>query len=109
VKDLDKSVSFYRDIVKLEITSRFPAGPGREIVFLGSGGTEVELISGGDESTAGTGFSLGFVPDSLEDIMALLQEKGYAIDGDIVSPNPGTRFFFTKDPDGYRIQFIVMQ
>ena len=106
VKDLDDSVKFYRDIVGLAVTRRFAAGPGREIVFLGSGGTEVELISGGGESTAGTGISMGFATESLEGTMALLREKGFEIEGAIVSPNPQTRFFFAKDPDGYRVQFI---
>ena len=106
VKDLDKSLNFYRDIIGLEITRRFSAGPEREIVFLGSGGTEVELISGGAEATVGTGISLGFECESLQDIMDLLIEKGNEIDGDIVSPNPHTHFFFVKDPDGNRVQFI---
>jgi len=108
VKDLERSISFYRDIVGLEITSRFPAGPGKEIAFLGSGSTEVELFCGGDEFVIGTGVSLGFVPESLEDTMDLLRSKGYEIEGEIVSPSPQTRFFFVKDPDGHRVQFITV-
>jgi len=108
VKDLEASLAFYQDVVGLEIVRRMAAGPGREIVFLGSGGTEVELISGGGEVSPGAGISMGFAAESLEDTMALLREKGYEVEGDIVSPNPQTRFFFVKDPDGYRVQFIIM-
>ena len=108
VKDLDASVRFYQEIVGLEIIRRFPAGPDRDIVFMGSGSTEVELISGAvsDGQCVGKGISLGFNTVSLEDTIALLHEKGYKTDGNIVSPNPNTSFFFARDPDGYSVQFV---
>ena len=108
VKDLDASVQFYRKIVGLEVTRRFPAGPGREIAFLGSGGTEVELISGAHHNTpeAGNGVSLGFMAESLDCVIALLRENGYETDGNIISPNTNISFFFARDPDGYNVQFV---
>ena len=108
VRDLDASVRFYHEIVGLDIIRRFPAGPGRDIVFLGSGDTEVELISGAanDSRDAGLGISLGFNAESLEGTIALLRAKGYETDGEIVSPNPNTSFFFARDPDGYNVQFV---
>ena len=108
VKDLEASLRFYQDITGLEIKRRFSAGPGREIAFLGSGGTEVELISGATHGAAepGQGVYLGFAADSLEDTIALLREKGYETDGNIISPNPHVKFFFARDPDGYNIEFI---
>jgi len=39
-------------------------------------------------------------------MIALLREKGYDTDGKIISPSPGVSFFFTKDPDGFTVQFI---
>ena len=105
VKDLDESIKFYREVVGLEITERFPAGPGMEIVFLADGDTAVELISGGAEASAGA-VILGFESASLEDTMALLKEKGYQFKEKVISPDPKTRFFFAKDPDGYNVQFF---
>jgi lactoylglutathione lyase len=109
VADLDASLRFYHDIVGLEVQRRFPAGPGREIVFLGSGDTKVELIGGAnhDGTELGNGVSMGFATESLEDMIALLRENGYETDGNIISPQPDVQFFFAKDPDGYNIQFIV--
>jgi lactoylglutathione lyase len=109
VEDIEKSVHFYRDIIGLEIKRRFPAGPGREIVFLGSGDTEVELIGGAghDSVELGEGISMGFVTESLEDMIVLLRDNGYETNGNIINPQPNVRFFFAKDPDGYNIQFIV--
>ena len=109
VADLEASVRFYKDIVGLEEQRRFSAGPGREIVFLGSGDTQLELIGGANHNGAelGKGLSMGFVAESLENQIALLRDKGYETDGKIISPQPNVRFFFAKDPDGYAVQFIV--
>lgn len=109
VANLEASLRFYQEIVGLDIRRRFPAGPGREIVFLGNGDTQVELVGGANHDGAelGKGLSMGFVAESLEEMIALLREKGYETDGDIISPQPNVRFFFAKDPDGYNIQFIV--
>ncbi|MCL2046714.1 MAG: VOC family protein [Oscillospiraceae bacterium] len=109
VKDLEASVKFYQEIVGLEITRRFSSGSGAEIVFLSSGGTEVELIGRGSSEAvnAGSGISLGFQTEmELNDMIALVKEKGYETDGAISSPNPNTSFFFVNDPDGYRVQFM---
>jgi len=108
VKDMDASIRFYQEIVGLPLKRRFPAGPGVEIAFFGDGDTEVELITGRDAGKPPCDcISLGFEATSLEDTIALLREKGYETDGQIISPAPDVSFFFAKDPDGYSIQFAV--
>lgn len=110
VKDLAASMAFYQDIVGLTVTRRFQGGPDTEIVFLGSGGTEVELICNktapGAGTSPGAGISMGFISPSIDDTIKLLREKGYETDGVIVKPNPNTSFFFALDPDGFRVQFM---
>ena len=108
VSNLEASLRFYQEIVGLEIILQFSAGPGRDIAILGSGDTEVELIGGADnnDNEMGKGVSLGFLSESLEDTIALLRSKGYATDGNILSPMPGISFFFASDPDGYTVQFM---
>ena len=108
VNDIEASLRFYQEIIGLEAKRRFTAGPDTEIAFLGSGDTEMELISGAARGGAetGKGVSLGFVSGSLEDLITLLREKGYETDGAIHSPNPLVSFFFARDPDGYSIQFV---
>jgi len=109
VKDLDASVKFYKEIIGLVEKRRFIAEQGREIVFLDGGDTQVELIGGANHDSAelGNGISMGFVPESLEDMVVLLREKGYETDGNIIRPQPDVSFFYAKDPDGYNIQFII--
>ena len=109
VKNLETSLRFYQEITGLTLQRRFPAGPGMEIAFLADGETEVELICGGaphEGAALGQGVSLGFVSPSLDDTIALLREKSYETDGVIERPNPHVSYFFTRDPDGYRVQFV---
>ena len=109
VKDLEKSIAFYEEAVGLTVENRFPAGPGAEIAFMKSEGTDtkVELLcradfKGRQEDVA---LSLGFETENLDEKRAELQAKGYAV-SDVIRPNPNTRFFFVKDPDGIDIQFV---
>ncbi|MDF2677211.1 MAG: Glyoxalase/bleomycin resistance protein/dioxygenase, partial [Bacillota bacterium] len=44
VKNLEESIKFYEEVVGLEVSARFPAGPDMEIAFLGNGETKVELV-----------------------------------------------------------------
>ena len=109
VTNMDASLRFYQEIAGLEIQRRFAAGSDMEIAFLADGETEVELICGGtplDDAALGHGVSLGFVSPLLEDTIALLREKGYETDGVIERPNPRVSYFFARDPDGYRVQFV---
>lgn len=105
VKDLEKSVQFYTDIVGLEIHRRFGA-PGHELVFLGGEGSEVELIASGETADIGKDISIGFEVDSLADKLAFVQEKGVAVAGGPFQPNPRVKFFYVQDPDGLKVQFL---
>lgn len=108
VNDLEESLKFYQEIVGLSLSSRFQAGPEAEIAFLGNGETKVELIAykGKEAAPAGKGISLGFSVPSLEEKISFLNEKGISMEGEIIAPNPHSRFFFILDPNGLRIQFV---
>ena len=104
VKDLEKSLAFYRDIVGLPVNRRFASGAS-EIAFVGEGDTEIELICGGADVVHSADVSIGFAVDSLTDTIAFLAENGIAV-GDEAQPNPQVRFAFAHDPDGFRVQFV---
>lgn len=108
VKNMEKSLRFYQDIVGLAIDRRFSAGPNREIVFLGDGETKVELISDLSHKAPNKieGISLGFEVKSLDQMMGFIKEKGLEIESGPVQPNPHVKFFYLLDPDGVRIQFV---
>ena len=105
---MNESLKFYEEIVGLPIVNRFPAGPNMEIVFLGEGETLVELIhdTANTDITIGSGISIGFGVDSLDETMEFVKEKGIDIHSGPFEPNPNTRFFFVLDPNGLKVQFI---
>ncbi|MDR1536026.1 MAG: VOC family protein [Planctomycetota bacterium] len=107
VSDLEKSLSFYRDLLNLEISARF-GDENQRIVFLGeAGGTKIELIfkPNAKVENPGNGVSIGLEADDLDGLVGLLNDKGFKTTGPI-SPNPRLRFFFVRDPDGYTIQLV---
>ncbi|MFA5524902.1 MAG: VOC family protein [Tissierellales bacterium] len=108
VKNMEESLKFYKEIVGLKESRRFQAGPGSEIVFLGEGETQIELIhnENKEEVNIGLDISLGFEVDSLDEMMKFAKEKGLDIHSGPFQPNPHTKFFFVLDPNGLRIQFI---
>lgn len=106
VTDLDRSLTFYHDLLGLPIQERF-GPPDHQIVMLGpETGTKLELISGGEPLPAppAPGLSLGFAP---EDIHGLLEQvKAQGLEVRTMSPNPSLKFYFISDPDGYAIQLV---
>lgn len=108
VKDLEQSLKFYNEIVGLNVSSRFNAGPGVEIVFLGDGETKIELIGNKDfkEARVGQDISLGFEVNSVDDMMVFVKENGIDVHSGPFEPNPHTKFFYVLDPNGLKIQFV---
>jgi len=106
VKDLEESVKFYNEIVGLPINRRF-ASRENEIVFLGDGETQVELIynQARTDITFGANISLGFKVNSLSEISAILEKNNMKL-GETSQPNPSVKFASTTDPNGLRIQFL---
>jgi lactoylglutathione lyase len=107
---MEESLKFYKEIVGLEEKRRFAAGPGMEITFLGEGDTEIELICDANkvDLSYGKDISLGFQVESVDEMHALLQEKGVPVLSGMISPNPHTKFFFAQDPNGVKVQFAQM-
>lgn len=108
VKDLERSLQFYQNIVGLSVNRRFEARPGVNICFLGEGETKVELIEEGNTeiSQEHQGISLGFEVDSLDHMLEVVKNHGLPIASGPFQPNPHTKFFYVLDPDKYQIQFV---
>ena len=108
VKNLEESLKFYNEIVGLNVSRRFNAGPGVEIAFLGDGETKIELICNEalKEVSFGRDISLGFEVNSVDEMITLVKEKGIDIESGPFNPNPHTKFFYILDPNGLKIQFV---
>jgi len=106
VKDMEESITFYRDIIGLTVKTRFSPSAGIEIAFLGGSGSDVELIhrKAQTEIAIGKDISLGFEVRSIQEIMGILQQKGFETSG-VQQPVPQMKFFFSADPNGVSVQF----
>lgn len=107
VSDLEKSVTFYTEVLGMEVASRL-GGEGHQIVMLGKADeAKVELIceTGVKIESPGNGVSIGLESQNLDALVDALKAKGCSVSGP-VSPNPHIRFFFVKDPDGYTVQLV---
>src|SRR5699024_10597249 len=105
VSDMKESLNFYEEIVGLKAVERFDAGPNVEIAFLGNGETQLELIhdKSKEDIEIGLDISIGFEIDSVDEKISFLKEKNINLEGEIIQPNPNTKFFFILDPNGLRI------
>ncbi len=89
------------------MAERFKAGPKVEIAFLGDGETKIELLQDSESAAkAGMASLWGFEVDSLDRALAMVKEKGIAVTGGPVQPNPHVRFFMVRDPDGLTVQLV---
>jgi lactoylglutathione lyase len=107
VKDMEASLSFWRDLIGLPVHHRIKPNPGMDIAFLGKDGTQVELLhdSRASAKTYGDGLTLGFEAPDLEETIASLKARGIEPKGPF-QPNPRMRFIFITDPDGVTVQLI---
>ena len=109
VDNMEESLKFYRDLLGLDICSRFSAGEVVEIAMLGeSDKPKIELMCNMHNkiTNRGTGISIGFEVNSLEEAMAYVQSNHIPITKGPFSPSPMTRFFFVNDPNGIEIQLV---
>ncbi|HCH0054752.1 TPA: VOC family protein [Vibrio parahaemolyticus] len=117
VRDLDRSLQFYRDALELEIKDQYVFN-GFSLTYLANEetGFELELAHNHDQSepyTHGSGY--GHLAVSVDDIeQAHKRIKSLGIEaGDIKAFDHQQKhlatFFFVTDPDGYKIEFLQRQ
>jgi lactoylglutathione lyase len=113
VLDLERSAAFYRNGFGLRESHRLEF-PSFKLLYLRDpeSAFEIELTWNKGQTepyTHGSGYGhVAFCVDDLEVQRALLKSIGSAV-GDIKelsTPGGNARFFFTTDPDGYKIEVL---
>lgn len=109
VRDIEKSITFYEELVGLQIVRRFNPGPG-EIAFLANaeGETMLELIEFKNaEKVAVKGMVMSYqVEDELEKVREKAIDLGYN-PTEIINLNPKPMHFRVTDPDGIMVEFSI--
>ena len=111
VSDLEKTISFYKDVLGLEEVKRSTSGRGSQLVFLKAPGSEelIEICKFDESGPVVVGpdlTHLAFEVPDLEAFAAHAAAKGYPLsDGPHRSPS-GSAIAFIDAPEGYEIELI---
>lgn len=111
VKDLEKTIKFYTDVLGLEEIRRHTSGRGSQLVFLKAPQSDEEIeICKFDESgpvIVGPDLThLAFEVDNMDKFARESAEKGYPLsDGPHKTPG-GSVIAFVDAPEGYEIELI---
>src|SRR5881409_900637 len=110
VHDLEKTVSFYKDVLGLEELRRHTSGRGSQLVFLKAPGSDEEIeICKFDESgpvMIGPDLThLAFEVDDLDKFAKHAATKGYPLSHGPHSTGT-SRIAFIDAPEGYEIELI---
>ena len=110
VKDLEKTVSFYKDVLGLKELRRQKSGRGSQLVFLKAPQSDEEIeICKFDESgpvMVGPDLThLAFEVDNLEKFAKEAEAKGYRLSDGPHKSSSG-KIAFIDAPEGYEIELI---
>ena len=111
VNDLEKTVSFYKDVLGLEEIRRHKSPRGSELVFLKTPGSEelIEICSYPASGPVVVGPDLTHLAFEVDDIQAfakLAAAKGYPLSDGPTTSTSGSIFAFIDAPEGYEIELI---
>ena len=108
VKDLQKSLAWYRDVLGFTVDRKFEREGKLRGVALKAG--DVRILIGQDdgakgwERVKGEGFSLQFTTDqNVDEIAKRIKELGSTLDLEPADTPWGARVFRLRDPDGFRL------
>ena len=111
VRDLDRSIQFYKEALELEVVRENPASDGSyKIIYLGDGETNFRLeltwlkdhpqpYDLGEQE-----FHLAFLTDRYDELHQRHQDMGC-----ICYENTAMGLYFLEDPDGYWIEIIPVR
>src|SRR5947199_6012834 len=111
VHDLEKTVSFYKDVLGLDEIRRQTSGRGSQLVFLKvpQSDEEIEICKFDESGPVVVGPDLTHLAFEVDDVEEFAREsaaKGYPLsDGPHTTPG-GSVIAFVDAPEGYEIELI---
>jgi lactoylglutathione lyase len=111
VHDLEKTVSFYKDVLGLKEVRRSTSGRGSQLVFFKAPDSEEEIeICKFDESgpvQVGPDLThLAFEVDDIEEFAKHAAAKGYPLSDGPHHNSKGGAIAFIDAPEGYEVELI---
>lgn len=111
VSNLAHTLTFYRDVLGLEVVEQKVSPRGSQLAFLAVPNSEelIELCSfptSGPVQVQEDLVHLAFEVENLEQTIEELQAKGVPLSDGPTQTSSGSRFIFIDAPDGYEIELI---
>ncbi|MGB8355848.1 MAG: VOC family protein [Chthoniobacteraceae bacterium] len=111
VTDLEKTVSFYKDVLGLTEVSRHTSGRGSQLVFFKAPGSEelIEICKFDESGPVVVGPDLTHLAFEVEDLDAFAEHaaaKGYPLSDGPHRSGSGSAIAFIDAPEGYEIELI---
>jgi uncharacterized glyoxalase superfamily protein PhnB len=108
VKDLDKSLAWYQNVVGFTVERKYEREGKLRAVALRAG--DVRILIGQDDGAKGwdrvkgDGFSLLMTTDqNVDDIADRIKARGGTLESDPADMPTGGRIFRLQDPDGFKL------
>jgi lactoylglutathione lyase len=110
VSDLEKTISFYKDVLGLKEVGRQTSGRGSQLVFLKAPDSDEEIeickFDGSGPVVVGPDLThLAFEVDDLDEFARKAAAKGYPLSDGPHATGTG-RIAFIDAPEGYEIELI---
>jgi lactoylglutathione lyase len=111
VNDLEKTITFYKDVLGLEEVKRHKSPRGSELVFLKTPGSEelIEICSypaSGPVTFCSDLTHLAFEVENIEAFAKHSTALGYPLSDGPTASSSGSVFAFIDAPEGYEIELI---
>ncbi|MGZ4966892.1 MAG: VOC family protein [Chthoniobacterales bacterium] len=111
VQDLEKTVSFYKDVLGLQEVRRHTSGRGSQLVFFKAPGSEeeIELCKFDESGPVVVGPDLTHLAFEVDDIAEFAKQsaaKGYPLSDGPHKNSDGGAIAFIDAPEGYEIELI---
>lgn len=111
VNDLEKTLSFYRDVLGLEVAGQHQSGRGSTIAFLNvpNSAEQIEICyypKSGPVQVQPDLTHLAFEVDDIEAFGKATAAKGYPYSEGPSPAGTGSRIAFIDAPEGYEIELI---
>jgi len=111
VSDLDRTITFYRDVLGLELTRRHTSPRGSQLVFFKAPGSEeeIEICKFDGSGPVNVGSDITHLAFEVEDIEAFAKHStalGYPLSDGPTPTETGSVIAFIDAPEGYEIELI---
>jgi len=111
VSDLEKTVSFYKEVLGLQEVHRSKSPRGSELVFFKAPGSEEEIeickFDGSGAVNVGNDIThLAFEVDDLDAFARHAASKGYPLSDGPTPTGGGSVIAFVDAPEGYEMELI---